>query len=163
MQQSLWYQKLEKTTIEKNKLLKKNDFKFFQVDSFLKIAQKIDFFADKCTFCSESKAVSEELTENLEEYLKGDMKSRKAFEKKINAMHDHLRKVHKIYPPQYFISLFSLYGIVIGLLAGALAAYLTIPGFIKQSLLFGFVIGLITGRILGKIKDKKQAKAGLVL
>ncbi|MCF6240107.1 MAG: hypothetical protein L3J74_02030 [Bacteroidales bacterium] len=163
MQESLWYQKLEKTAIEQNDLLYKNDFKFFQVDTFLKVAQKIDRFSDECPVCKESKQISEELAENLFEYLKGDVKSRKAFEKKINAMHDHVRKAHNIYPPFYFTSFYSLLGVVFGLLAGALIAYLTIPGFIKQSLLFGFVIGLVIGRILGRIKDNRQAKAGLVL
>ncbi len=163
MQESLWYKKLEKTAIEQNDLLYKNDFKFFQVDTFLKMAQKIDYFAGECDFCKESKEVSEELAENLFDYLKGDLKSRKAFEKKINAMHDHLRKKHRVYPPSYFISLYSLLGVILGLLGGALIAYLTIPGFMQQSLLFGFVIGLIAGRILGKIKDKKQFEAGLTL
>lgn len=163
MQESLWYQKLEKTAIEQNDLLYKNDFKFFQVDTFLKIAQKIDRFSGECTVCKESKQISEELTENLFEYLKGDLKSRKAFEKKVNAMHDHLRKVHNIYPPSYFTSFYSLLGVILGMLAGALIAYLSIPGFLKQSLLFGFVLGLITGRILGKIKDKNQYKKGLTL
>ncbi len=163
MQESLWYQKLEKTTIEQNDLLYKNDFKFFQVDTFLKIAQKIDRFSGECAVCKESKQVSEELAENLFEYLKGDLKSRKAFEKKVNAMHDHLRKAHKIYPPSYFTSFYSLLGVIFGMLAGALAAYLSISGFMKQSLLFGFVIGLLVGRIAGRIKDKKQAAKAMVL
>ena len=163
MQNSLWYQKLEKTAIEQNDLLYKNDFKFFQVDTFLKMAQKIDRFANECDYCKQSKEISEELAENLFEYLKGDMKSRKAFEKKVNAIQDHLQKKHNVYPPSYFLSLYSLFGVIFGLIAGAVIAQLTIPGFMKQSLLFGFVIGLIIGRILGKRKDKKQAKQGLTL
>ncbi len=163
MQESVWYQKLEKTAIEQNDLLYKNDFKFYQVDSLLKIAQKVERFSDDCAFCKTSMQTTEDLVENLFEYLKGDLKLRKAFEQKVNTMLDHLRKKHKIYPPSYFISLYSLLGIIIGLALTAVIAQLTIPGFMKQSLLFGFVIGLVTGRILGKIKDKKQYKAGLTL
>ncbi len=163
MEESLWYKKIEKTIIEENEKLYKNDFKFYQVESFLKIAKKVDHFAANCSTCNSSKAVSEELTENLADYLKGDVASRRAYEKKLTVMNKHLRKEHSIYPKQYFISLYSLLGVVIGLLSGALVAYLTIPGFMKQSLLFGFVAGLFIGRIWGKVKDKKQLKAGKVL
>ncbi len=163
MEESLWYKKIEKKIIEENEKLYKNDFKFYQVESFLKIAKKVDQFAPICENCNESKTISEELTENLFDYLKGDVNSRRNYEKKLDTMNKHLRKEHSIYPKQYFISLYSLIGVVGGLLSGALIAYMTIPGFMKQSLLFGFVAGLFVGRIWGKIKDKKIQKEGKVL
>jgi len=163
MQESLWYKKIEKTIIEENEKLYKNDFKFYQVDSFLKIAKKIDSFAPDCKTCKEAKINSEDLAENLFEYLKGDVHSRRNYEKKLDTMNMHLRKKHHIYPKQYFISLYSLFGVIGGLLFGAFISYITIPGFMKQSLLFGFVVGLFTGRILGKIKDNKQKKEEKVL
>jgi len=82
MQESLWYKKIEKTIIEENEKLYKNDFKFYQVDSFLKIAKKIDSFAPDCKTCKEAKINSEDLAENLFEYLKGDVHSRRNYEKK---------------------------------------------------------------------------------
>ena len=163
MEESLWYKKIEKDIIDENEKLYKNDFKFYQVESFLKIAKKIDQFAPDCEICKESKKVSEELTLNLYDYLKGDVSSRRKYEKKIDTMNKHLRKVHSIYPKQYFISLYSLLGVVAGLLLGAIVAYATIPGFLQQSLLFGFVLGLFVGRIWGKIKDKNQMKEAKVL
>ena len=163
MEESLWYKKIEKTIIEENEKLYKNDFKFYQVESFLKIAKKVDQFAPNCKTCNNSKAEAEELAENLFEYLKGDVSSRRKYEKKLDAMNKHLRKEHSIYPKQYFISLYSLIGVVSGLLLGALIALLTIPGFMKQSLLFGFVVGLFVGRIWGKIKDKNLEKGNMVL
>ncbi|MEN8123327.1 MAG: hypothetical protein ABFS35_23520 [Bacteroidota bacterium] len=163
MEESLWYKKLEKTVLEENEKLYKRDFKFYQVDSFLKAAKKVDRFASQCTSCKESKSISEDIAENLFDYLKGDVKSRRIYEKKLDTMNKHLRKEHSIYPKQYFISLYSLMGVLGGLLLGAFISYITIPGFMKQSLLFGFVAGLIAGRILGKIKDKKLEKAGKLL
>ena len=163
MSESLWYKKIDKTIIEETEKLYKNDFKFYQVDSFLKIAKKTDQYAADCKACSGFKEEAEDLAENLFEYLKGDVKSRRNYEKKLDVMNRHLRKEHKIYPKQFFISLYSFLGVVGGLAFGAAVAYLTIPGFLQQSLLFGFVAGLIIGRVWGKMKDKKQEKAGLVL
>lgn len=163
MEESLWYKKIEKTITEENEKLYKNDFKFYQVDSFLKIANKIDRFSPHCKSCHKAITVSEDLAENLFEYLKGDVHSRRSYEKKLDKMNKHLRKEHHIYPKQYFISLYSFIGVIGGLLLGAFISYITIPGFMKQSLLFGFVAGLITGRILGKIKDNKLKKAGQTL
>ncbi|RLD80017.1 MAG: hypothetical protein DRJ10_07995 [Bacteroidetes bacterium] len=163
MDESLWYKKIEKKIIEENEKLYKNDFKFYQVESFLKIAKKVDQFAPNCENCNGSKTISEELAENLFEYLKGDVNSRRKYENKLETMNKHLRKEHSIYPKQYFISLYSFFGVAGGLLSGVLIAYMTIPGFMKQSLLFGFVAGLIIGRIWGKIKDNKLIKAEKVL
>ncbi len=163
MEESLWYKKIEKTIIEEDKKLHKNDFKFYQVESFLRIAKKVDQFAPECKTCSNYKIDSEELTENLFDYLKGDVNSRRNYENKLDVMNKHLRKEHSIYPKQYFISLYSFFGLVSGLLLGALIAFATIPGFLKQSLLFGFVVGLFVGRIWGKIKDKKLIRTGRVL
>ena len=103
------------------------------------------------------------MADNLFDYLKGDVNSRRNYEKKLDAMNKHLRKEHRIYPKQYFIALYSFMGVVGGLLFGAFISSITIPGFMKQSLLFGFVAGLIIGRILGKIKDNKLIKAEKVL
>ena len=154
MTESLWYKKLEIKTLEENEKLYKNDFKFFQVETFLKAAKKADSFSEKCDNCKIHKDTSEEIAENLQSYLKGDFKSRKDYEKRLTAITNHLKKAHQIYPEQYFISLYSLFGVVGGLAFGALVAYLTIPGFIKQTMLFGFVLGLLIGRILGKRKEK---------
>lgn len=163
MSESIWYKKIEKSIVEETEKLYKNDFKFYQVDTFLKIAKKTDQFSGQCSTCKGFKSEQEELAENLFEYLKGDVKSRRNYEKKLDIMNSHLRKEHNIRPKQFYISLYSFLGVVGGLALGAAVAYLTIPGFIKQSLLFGFVSGLFIGRVWGKIKDKAQEKAGLVL
>ena len=152
--ESLWYKKLEIKILEENEKLYKNDFKFFQVETFLRAAKKADSLSEKCDTCKIHKETSEEIADNLQNYLKGDFKSRKDYEKKLTTITKHLRKGHQIYPEQYFISLYSLFGILGGLAFGAVIAYLTIPGFIKQAMLFGFVGGLLIGRILGKRKEK---------
>jgi len=152
--ETLWYKKLEIKVLEEIEKLYKNDFKFYQVETFLKAAKKTDGFSEQCSTCKIHKKSSEKIADNLENYLKGDFKLRKDYEKQLDKITKHLKKEHKIYPEQYFISLYSLFGVLGGFGAGALIAYLTIPGFINQSMLFGFVGGLIIGRILGKKKEK---------
>ncbi|MBN1250574.1 MAG: hypothetical protein JXR51_05150 [Bacteroidales bacterium] len=156
MLDSIWYKKLEIKVEEESQKLYKNDFKFYQVDAFLNAAKKTDFFSDDCDICKKHKTSSDEIAENLHNYLKGDFKLRKVYEKKLLEITNHLKSAHKIYPEQYFISFYSLIGVLSGLALGAIISYLTIPGFIKQAMLFGFIGGLITGRIIGKIKDRKN-------
>jgi len=161
--ETLWYRKLEIKVLEENEKLYRNDFKFFQVETFLKAAKKADSFSNKCDVCQTHKERAEEMADNLENYLKGDFKLRKDYEKQLDKITKHLKKEHKIYPEQYFISLYSLFGVLGGVGVGALIAYLTIPGFINQSMLFGFVGGLIIGRIFGKRKDNTQKLENKVL
>jgi len=161
--ETLWYKKLEIKVLEEIEKLYKNDFKFFQVETFLKAAKKADNFSEQCSTCKIHKKSSEKIANNLENYLKGDFKLRKDYEKQLDKITKHLKKEHKIYPEQYFISLYSLFGVLGGVGIGALIAYLTIPGFINQSMLFGFVGGLIIGRILGKRKDRIQKLSNKVL
>ena len=163
MTDSVWYKKIENKIHEQNEQLYKKDFKFYHVDTFLKLAKRIDSFSVTCATCKHLKTSIEEISENLNDYLKGDIVSRKKYERKLDEMNKHIRSIHKIYPKQFNLSLFSFIGLAVGLLAGWFIAYLVDKEYAKHGLILGFMFGIIVGRIIGKIRDNKLKKEGRVL
>ncbi len=73
-------------------------------------------------------------------------------------MTDHLKSKHHLVYPQYYSSLYTLIGMVVGLVMGALIWYVLFqPGdlFLNAGMglmLSGFV-GLFVGRLIGNRKD----------
>lgn len=162
MSESLWYKKIRITVEEEGEKLYKKDFKFYQVDLFLKFAKKIDVLNAECDECNTIKSDIEQVAENLSHYLKGDIASRKEYERILNRISKHLKKTHGIFPAQFYLYNFSFIGIISGLALGSLS-YFIAKEYLTLGLLSGFTLGLIAGRIIGKIKDKKLAREGKVL
>jgi len=158
MLETVWYKKIENRIMEQSERLHKKDFRFYHVDTLLQIAKKIDEFSDNCQTCKHLKPNIEEISENLYEYLKGDVSSRKSYETKFEELNSHIRKVHQIYPKQFNLSLYSFIGVVAGLLIGWLMAISIDETYLKQGLILGFTFGLIIGRVYGKLKDSKIRK-----
>lgn len=158
MAETVWYKKIENQIMDQNERLHKKDFRFYHVDTLLQISKKIDEFSVDCPTCKQLKPNIEEISENLYGYLKGDVSSRKNYETKLEELNTHLRKVHKIYPKQFNLSLYSFVGVVAGLLIGWLIALLIDKTFLKQGLIIGFTFGLIIGRVYGKLKDNQLKK-----
>jgi hypothetical protein len=52
---SVWYDKIEIQIDENIEKLYKKDYKFYQVDTFLKLAKKIDEFSVDCIECKSLK------------------------------------------------------------------------------------------------------------
>lgn len=161
MSDSIWYKKIELSINEESEKLYKKDFKFYQVDTLLKLSKKIDSLSSDCNECKELKNTIEEVANHLSDYLKGDIASRKKYEKILNSTSNHLKKSHKIYPKQYNLYSYSFFGIIAGLGLGGLSWFFA-KEYLHLSLLLGFTIGLITGRIIGKIKDNRLAQENRV-
>jgi F0F1-type ATP synthase assembly protein I len=88
---------------------------------------------------------------------------RRSYEKILNEISDHVKKVHKVFPKQYNLYSFSFFGIIAGIGVGWLISWLINEAYLKGGLIFGFTIGLIAGRIIGRIRDKRLQKEGRVL
>ncbi len=160
---SVWYDKIE-IQVDKNiEKLYKKDYKFYQVDTFLKLAKKIDEFSVDCIECKSLKKKAEDVSENLDTYLNGEIALRRRYEKTLNEIGNHVKKVHKVFPKQYNLYSFSFFGIIAGMGLGWLITWLIDDTYLKGGLIFGFTIGLIVGRIIGKIRDKELLKEGRVL
>jgi hypothetical protein len=163
MEESVWYTKTEMQVAQKLDKVYKRDVKFYQVDSFLKMAKKVDTLAASCKSCNELKISAEYIAENLSELLKGDISSRIIYEKKLEEIRLHLRKQHHIYPAQYNLYLYSFLGLAFGLMLSYLIMKIINPNALKEGLVLGTVIGLISGRIIGKFRDGRLKKENRLL
>lgn len=160
MDESVWFKHIENEVLAQSEKLYKRDFKFFHVDTLLKVSKKIDLYAATCNECKELKISAELLSSNLLNHLKGDLSSRKEYEKKLDQMNIHLRKVHGIFPAQYYISLFSFIGLIIGIFSGISIMYLVDSNSLKEGFFVGGALGILVGRIYGKYRDNILRKEG---
>ncbi len=153
---SIWYNKIQLQVEEKMENLHKKDFKFYRVDSFLSLAQKVDELSSNCVECKMLKHKIENTTNNLDTLLSGEIALRKEYELKLDEIEKHIRKIHNIYPKQYFLYLYTFVGVIAGLLLGFFASKIINIVEIKAGLIFGFTIGLIVGRVWGHYKEKNS-------
>jgi len=160
---NVWSRSINTKIEEQQEKLYKSDFKFFKLDRLVKISVKVDEFSDECEECETIKGKIEDLVEKIPDLLNGSPRDRHHYEKQNDAYMKHLEKKHGIVQPTYFLAVFTLIGIIIGLAIGGGIAWLIHPGYISTGLMIGFSIGILAGRIYGKILDKKKKILGLVL
>ncbi len=149
---SIWYNKIQLQVEEKIENLHKKDFKFYRVDYFLLLAEKVDKLSSNCMDCKMLKKKIEDTANELDTLLSGSISLRKEYELKLDEIEKHIRKIHKIYPKQYFLYLYTFLGILGGISLGVLAAVIVNIDY-KTALIFGFTAGLLIGRIWGKYKE----------
>ncbi len=141
----------------------KSDYRFFNIAALQKVAERLDQFSDECSTCNNMKTDMEKLVDNLPEYLSGNLQKRREFEKLSNTPINHLRKKHKLYPPNYFTSVYTLFGFVGGIAVGCGIALIVPSVNLLRGITIGFVMGLLAGYIGGIIKDRKQKQKNLTL
>lgn len=141
----------------------RSDYKFFKVDRLERIAERLDEFSESCESCQKLKSETEDIVERLPEYINGSPGERKAYEKRNDALAEHLRKVHRLYPHNYFISIYSLAGFAAGIILAGGLSLLFFPEFLFHALITGFLLGLFAGYFYGASIDKEQKKQNLIL
>ncbi|MEA2040921.1 MAG: hypothetical protein U9N85_00020 [Bacteroidota bacterium] len=158
-----WSTKIKREIDEKKDQIYKRDYKFFKLDRLGNIAEHTEEFAPDCTVCEASKKDIEDIVERIPDYLAGETKKRREYEKRNEKMVKHLQKIHSLYPKNYFISVYSLAGFTGGIVLGAGISYLINPEMLFRGVILGFIAGLFLGRILGAKKDKQQKADNLTL
>ena len=150
-----WFLKINKNIQEQKGKIHKKDYKFFQVNVLLNIAKYIQKFSGACSTCSQNKEIFEDMTENLSNSINNSVSARRKYTNKIDKITKHLRKKHSIFYEGYFLSLYTILGIIAGMLFGGLIFLPISISLIKFGVLGGFLIGIFVGRILGNQKEKK--------
>ena len=158
--ESEWTQKIAKQ-VAMIKISPK-DYKFFQIERFLRADQRIDYYADieNCEDCSLLKKAAEDISSNLEMYINGAPASKVEYEKKFDVILHHLNTNHKLAQNSYFVVIFSLVGMLVGAALGVTIAMLLGIEDVKIGGLMGWALGLIAGIIIGQRKDNKVKPKG---
>ncbi len=158
-----WSIGIKQTLKKQQSEVKKSDYKFFNISQLENIAERIDDFSETCSTCNDLKANIEQLAHNLPDYLNGNLQKRQEFEKLNDITLKHLRRKHKLYPHNYFMSIYTLIGFTAGAFLGAIVALLTTQVSMFHGVVVGFGIGLLLGYTLGLMKDKKRKQSNMTL
>lgn len=150
-----WYSEFEKGITQKLKGTKDRDLRFFRIEEFMRIAERVDNFSSTCRECKSFKFEIDKQKDSLSKALKSPGRERREYDKLHSGMSKHMQKVHGFYPPFYFTYLYaaiwSVLLISFSLLFWLFFSSITIWAFLTPA----FAIGVITGQIIGGKKDRK--------
>ncbi len=122
--------------------------------------------SDKSGECPECKMYWKQLqdkTEFLDLFFHDGNTFRVEFEKVVNDSMSHLKQQHNIRPKGLILSIYSMVGMVVGVLFGFLLTYTSLLDVsMKGSVIMGWITGLMIGWFFGKRKERKMGKAGNV-
>lgn len=136
----------------------------FRPDRFLKMAARLEEFEHTCNSCKSLKVEVDDVMISLKNEDKISESSFQLYMILFKKITNHLKTVHHLIYPRYFSSLFTLIGMVAGLLLGILIWYVIFQSndlFLEAKtgvMLSGF-IGLFTGRLIGNRRDKKVTES----
>ena len=148
------YIKVNQNIQEAKEKIHKKDYNFFQVELLLDLAKLTQKFSKDCKHCDANKKELEEISKNISINI-NTISGRQKHTDKIDKITSHLSKTHKIYYRGYFLSIYSLLGMLAGTISGVLIVLPISVHITAFGGMAGFTIGLIVGRILGRQKEKK--------
>lgn len=143
--------------------IQNGDYKFYNVERLIRIAEKLDMYSDKCQNCKYYKNDLEDLAGNLHYYLNTSVKTRNEFEQRHDKLAKHLKKQHGVVTAGYHMHLMTFLGILAGALAGYLITFSYGGELLKIGLLMGGAVGLLIGRNAGIRKEVRKRKEGGIL
>lgn len=157
-----WKETSLETLGGQRKQVHKSDQTFYQFDRFERIIERLDEFSHGCQECVD---LQKEITEYLPEVssmIQSGAKGKRRYENLQEKQLKHLETGHGIYPYSYFISKYTLIGMLAGMLAGFIFASIFTEFFhvIWISLMSA---GMIISYILGSRKDMKLRRLNKVI
>lgn len=144
--------------------LKSNDARFYNVASLVHMARHFNHFSPDCPDCRDMSGELDQLTTDVAKNF-SDTHARRQYERQVQRFAKHLLKSHNIRHMNYYVHLFTFYGLIVGLLlAVAALATLGLAG-IRVSGAWGWIAGasmtgMTAGRVLGSRKERKLRQTG---
>ena len=150
-----WLVKINQNINNQNEIISSKDLKFFNLKILLDLSRLTQRFSHNCETCKANKEIIMRMSTESSEKI-DTIKGRNEITKNIDKITNHLRKKHKMYIQRYKLSIYSVFGLLIGLAVGLGVGYIlqTYQFFI----LVGTSVGLLIGRIWGKIVERRLHK-----
>ncbi len=181
---NVWATKIKRDIEAQDDNIYKRDYKFFKIDQLEQLAQHVDTFSGSCAHCQSLKPEIEDITQKISYYVNGSPSDRVEYERRNEKIVNHLKKEHKLSAEGYYASIYTLLGLLIGLIISFGLAFLLVealefkkiglmltdtksdyPGSqtVRLVFLLGFIPSILIGRFLGVRKDKSQRRNKLIL
>lgn len=157
--QDSWIVKINNNYQTQNSNINPKDAKFFNTSIFMDFARLTQVNSHNCDICCQNKQLIEDLSCSISEKI-NTFEGRKELSNSFDKIANHLRKKHSMYIRRYISSVYSAFGLAIGIAGGLITGYLT-----KNMLLYISIIstvGLCIGTIAGWLKEQNLLKKGKV-
>jgi len=149
------------TALEDNKArIYKKDFNFFNVGFVLPLAKASIREECSCEVCRSNVEKLAFLANSYPDMIASGEKGKRTFEDSIDKISNHLIKNHGYAKAGWFKALYSLVGIVVGLLVATIVVFLISTDNANSKSIFLMILGIamLVGYIWGSIKDVKCEK-----
>lgn len=150
-----WNKKIIANLNEELQGTRDKDLRFFRIEEYFRMVDRVGEFSPTCAECKQFQPHIEEQLKTIKHAIHTPGKSRRRYDRHIDQLARHMKKVHNFYPPYYFTYLYSFFftliltsfTFLISLIFPAVSAwYFVVPGFIS---------GLLAGQLYGAKKDGK--------
>lgn len=147
----IWYRKLEQAIDDRRDDLTDKQWKRFQVEHLLRVANRVREMSDACETC---KSYQHTLTRLEEEFAElPDSKAQRQYQaEQLREMGKHFVKAHNLAPPSFFLRKWLRLGLLVGVMGG-FAAMLVTGNFLIFSIGILAVGGL--GALYGLTEDQR--------
>jgi hypothetical protein len=150
-----WNQKIAGQIQQELKGVKDRDLRFFRIAEYLRMVKRVDDFSDECQQCKQFQTEIERETRTIRLAVTETGKERRNYDRHIDQLARHMKKVHGFYPPYYYTySLTFFYTLI----AAVLGLLISIPFQSIDRWFFivpGIIVGLMAGQLIGNRKDSK--------
>ena len=148
-----WYHRTAQTINSHKITLEKKAVKKYKLDLLLRLAAKVDNFANICGECQNFKQEITRLTASLGGAVQLSKEERKSYSRSLNTITKHLQKEHKLVTEGHYLGIGMMIGAGIG----------TILGNVLDNTGIGTPLGIAIGLAVGSYLDKKAKKEGRVI
>lgn len=161
MKQIMEYNQWIKYLEEKATKLPKIQSSLSNFEVLPRLGRVLNQKANECNSCKNNWQKLQEATEKFDLFFDDNNNYINNFDNVVNEATKHLKKEHNIIAKGYTVSVYSLMGMIIGTLLGALTFFVD-----KTQLLSGMIIGWTLGTFvfwfIGKFKESKLKRNNLI-
>jgi len=136
----------------------KKDYGFFNLGFVLKLAKATNVEACQCKRCQANMERLAQYSETYPDLIAMGEGGKAELENGMEEIFGHLKSEHGYSKAGWYKSLYGMYGLAIGIVAGTLAALLASDGYGRMAFMSAAFVPLLAGYIWGSRKDFNAEK-----
>jgi hypothetical protein len=130
--------------------------------SFLKrLIEESLIHSKTCTDCKNHLVELESMIEKIP--LLDQIDHRSPYEKRFNTIRGHFHKKHGFIPPYHYSTLWTLGGIILGVVSSIAISFFLYGRILLDPILAGLALGLIVGYLIGSTKEASYRKSKKII